>query len=186
LCLDQVELWIDARNLASQRWQRARASRGAPAFRHKYPHEALAHETLVFGLRIEEWRRRGGQAAATDPGLQLAARARRAGCAATAEYYRDKLGFEIAFLFGDPPTYARYPERMVGNGREHSPLASGCPPPIGGLALYLSVGPASTHCTTLQSEGHRLVGEIVQQPWGMREFAIRDCNGYVLRFGTPG
>ena len=28
--------------------------------------------------------------------------------------------------------------------------------------------------------------EVMRQPSGMREFAIRDYNGYVLRFGTPG
>lgn len=34
--------------------------------------------------------------------------------------------------------------------------------------------------------GTDLIGEIVLQPWGMRELALRDCNGYLLRFATPG
>jgi ribosomal-protein-alanine N-acetyltransferase len=56
LGLDQVELWIDARNLASQRVAGRTGFTRRAAFRHKYPHEAHPHETLVYGLRIEEWR----------------------------------------------------------------------------------------------------------------------------------
>jgi hypothetical protein len=37
-----------------------------------------------------------------------------------------------------------------------------------------------------RARGVDMVGEIVQQPWGMREFAIRDCNGYVFAFRYAG
>ena len=62
-----------------------------------------SHEKLVYGLRLEEWRPRSHALRfrqTTDRGLQPAADPGRAGRAgATAEYYRDKLGFEITFLF---------------------------------------------------------------------------------------
>ena len=189
LCLDQVELWIDARNLASQRVaERAGFARRA-AFRHKYPHEALSHETLVFGFRIEEWRAdavarrpRPIQAYSLQPVLAVP------DVRATAEYYRDKLGFEIAFLFGDPPTYGAVSlNEWSATGASIHLSQVGAPPPVGAIALYINVGPGIDALHEMyRARGVDMVGEIVQQPWGMREFAIRDCNGYVLRFGTPG
>lgn len=34
-----------------------------------------------------------------------------------------------------------------------------------------------------QVQGRTICGELTSQPWGMREFAIQDIDGYVLRIG---
>jgi ribosomal-protein-alanine N-acetyltransferase len=186
---DRVEVWIDARNLASQGLaQRAGFTRRA-AFRHKYPHEAVSHETLVWGLRVNEWRQDAAPKAgapaqfySVQPVLAVA------DVRATAEFYRHKLGFTIGFLFGEPPTYAglwRGDWSATGANIHLARIdtASGGH----GLSLYVNVGPAIDELyVAYKACGVDMLGEVEQRPWGMREFAIRDCNGYVLRFGTPG
>jgi catechol 2,3-dioxygenase-like lactoylglutathione lyase family enzyme len=107
---------------------------------------------------------------------------------ATAEYYRDKLGFTIGFLFGDPPTYAGlWLGAWTATGANIHLAHKVGPTPVETFSLYVNVGPGIDELHAIyQARGVDMQGEVVQQPWGMREFAIRDCNGYLLRFGTPG
>ena len=189
LGLDRVELWIDARNLASQRLAERTGFLRRAAFRQKYPHDTGSHEKLVYGLHIHEWR--PGAAAKAPRPIEVYALQPILSVTdvrATAEFYRDKLGFEISFLHGAPPTYAgvRLGDWTMSGASIHIASADPVPSPQG-LALYLNVGPGidALH-TTYKLRGVEVLGEVVQQPWGTREFAIRDCNGYVLRFGTPG
>jgi RimJ/RimL family protein N-acetyltransferase/uncharacterized glyoxalase superfamily protein PhnB len=189
LGVDRVELWIDARNLSSQRVAESTGFDRRASFLQRYPHAATPHETLVYGQHMEEWRP-GTTAKAPRPihvySLQpiLGTKDVRA----TAEFYRDKLGFQIGFLYGEPPTYAgvQLGEWTMSGANIH--IAHAEPPPSPqGLALYFNVGPdIDALYATCAARGVEVMGEVVQQPWGMREFAIRDCNGYVLRFGTPG
>jgi RimJ/RimL family protein N-acetyltransferase/uncharacterized glyoxalase superfamily protein PhnB len=189
LGLDRVELWIDARNVASQRLAERTGFKRRAAFRQKYPHDDDAHEKLVYGLRIEDWRPGAVPASPLRieiyslqpvlavPDVRLAA-----------EYYRDKLGFTIGFMFGEPPTYAGlWLGTWTATGANIHLEKKDGPPPVNGLSLYINVGPAVDQLhATYKARGVAMLGDVVQQPWGMREFAIRDCNGYVLRFGTPG
>jgi RimJ/RimL family protein N-acetyltransferase/catechol 2,3-dioxygenase-like lactoylglutathione lyase family enzyme len=189
LGFDRVELWIDNRNLASQRLAERVGFTRRAAFRQKYPHETASHEKLVYGLRVEEWR--PGAVAGHLQGLRtysLQPILAVADVRATAEYYRDKLGFQIGFTFGEPPTYAGLwlGEWSATGANIHLSFAD--PPlPTHGIALYINVGPGIDELhAAFKARGVGVAGEVAQQPWGMREFAIRDCNGYVLRFGTPG
>jgi catechol 2,3-dioxygenase-like lactoylglutathione lyase family enzyme len=188
LGVDRVELWIDARNLASQGVAARTGFKRRGVFRQKYPHQAQSHETLVHGLRIDEW-----QPGSTlrNPltieayGLHpiLAVR----DVEATAEYYRDTLGFAVAFLHGSPPTYGAVSlGEWSGAGASIHLAKADAPPPAPGLAVYLNVGPGiDALYATYRARGVDLVGEVVHQPWGARELALRDCNGYLLRFSTP-
>jgi len=189
LGLDRVELWIDARNIASQRLAERTGFRRHAAFRQKYPHDADSHEKLVYGLLMEEWRpevvaktARPIHVYSLQPILGVK------DVTATAEFYRDKLGFEIGFLYGTPPTYAgvRLGEWTMSGATIHLASADPVPSPQG-LALYLNVGPGiKVLHAAYKARGVEVLGEVMRQPWGAREFAIRDCNGYVLRFSTPG
>jgi RimJ/RimL family protein N-acetyltransferase/uncharacterized glyoxalase superfamily protein PhnB len=189
LGFDRVELWIDSRNVASQRLAESVGFKRRSAFRQKYPHDIASHEKLVYGLRIEEWRPElvctrspAIRVYSLQPALAVI------DVRATAEYYRDKLGFAIGFMFGDPPTYAGLwlGEWSVTGANVH--LSRADPPlPARGISLHINVGPGIDELhATFKARGVDMDGEVVRQPWGMREFIIRDCNGYVLRFGTPG
>src|SRR5262249_26608405 len=54
--LDRVELWIDSLNSRSQGIARRLGFTPRGTFCHKYPHRPQSHETIVYGLRIDEWR----------------------------------------------------------------------------------------------------------------------------------
>jgi uncharacterized glyoxalase superfamily protein PhnB len=59
------------------------------------------------------------------------------------------------------------------------PLSAPC-------ALYICVGPnVDKLCESYRANGVQIERPLTSHPWGMREFAVKDCNGYLLRFGTP-
>lgn len=188
LRFDRVELWIDSRNSASWRLAERNGFKQRAAFRGKYPHEALSHETLVYGLRVDEWRSRGAERSVQAPKAYSAVPVisvpdvRRA-----AEYYRDFLGFEIEFLFGAPPTYGAVSlltwtatGAQIRFARTDSELSTNS------VSLYLNVGPEiDVLYETYRRSGVTIKSAPAQMPWGMKEFRVADCNGYVLCFGTP-
>jgi [ribosomal protein S5]-alanine N-acetyltransferase len=52
---DQVELWISRANLASQKLAARNGFKRRGEFLQKYPHNVAEHQTLIYGLRLEEW-----------------------------------------------------------------------------------------------------------------------------------
>lgn len=105
--------------------------------------------------------------------------------AASAEYFRDVLGFEIDFLEGNPPAHGRV---MKGDGTYGNPIyihLSKAPPdevrPSGELRIHVG------HDLDGLFDAYRalavsVVFPPIAQPWGLREFAVREINGHVLRF----
>lgn len=187
LGLDRVELWINDDNLPSQRLAEQIGFTRRGRFRQKYDHYESSHEKLVYGLLRAEWRsaqptegRRGPLVYSLQPILAVT------DVAATAAYYRDKLGFTIAFLFGEPPTFGAVSlHEWTGEGAhiQLSEVDMLTPPQVG---LYLFAGPAIADLyARYRAAGVQVERDLADQPWGMREFAIRDCNGYLLRFGLP-
>jgi catechol 2,3-dioxygenase-like lactoylglutathione lyase family enzyme len=101
---------------------------------------------------------------------------------ATVRFYRDKLGFTGEWLWGDPPSFGGVSWGKVGvmfclepdlaakiEGHQHFFFVSGIDP------LH---------------ERHRVndvqvVSPLEAKPWGLREYTIRDLNGYYLRFAEP-
>lgn len=186
--LDRVELWIDSRNLASQRVAERTGFKRRAAFRQKYAHQADSHEKLVYGMHSEEWRTAPGtpreqpvEAYSLHPILAVADVRR------TAEYYRDRLGFEIDFLFGQPPRYASVSLReWTATGACIHLSHADAPPAADAISLYVNVGPDIDRlCARYKAKGVAIAAEPASMPWGQREFAVKDCNGYTLRFGTP-
>lgn len=104
--------------------------------------------------------------------------------AASADFFQRVLGFEIDFLEGDPPIHGRV--KVVGSWGHpvyiHLALAApGEVRPSGEIRIYVG-----RDLDGLFEEYRRLGVEIVfapvSQPWGLREFAVRDTNQHVLRF----
>ena len=184
---DRVELWIQKENIASQKLAAKIGFTRRGRFCMKYPHQMSAHEKVVYGLYRDEW-------------LSDQSSPRRMACygmqpvmqvpdvRSTAAFYSERLGFDIEFLYGDPPTHGGVCWCDWTTEGAHIQLSqetiTGAPHP--GLTLYFFVG------SDIDELYHRyidtgipIVQEIATQPWHMREFVIHDCNGYVLRFGTP-
>ncbi|MEJ8820915.1 VOC family protein [Variovorax humicola] len=124
-----------------------------------------------------------------------------------ARYFREVLGFELDFIAGEPPSYARVKHVPPGDDPVDASLAVGLPGVLPGDhsrgdAVYIRLW----QCNARETRQWR--GEIVihvgrdidglhaayvkrgvevtepptSQPWGLREFAIREPDGHVLRF----
>jgi catechol 2,3-dioxygenase-like lactoylglutathione lyase family enzyme len=107
---------------------------------------------------------------------------------ATVDFYRDKLGFHIDFIDGEPPAHARvcadptYSSPTVHIRFEPVPDGAASPPSVW---LFLHVGAGLDQLFQLyRSRGVKIVREPTDQPWGLRQFVVRDCNGYRLSFSA--
>ena len=108
---------------------------------------------------------------------------------ATANYYRDKLGFKYERFFGDPPSFC-----MVERGGIVIMLACVDTPGAmrpnslvdregGAWDAYIWVQDADALYAEFQSKGVKIAREIFDQPYGCRDFDIEDLNGYRLCIG---
>jgi uncharacterized glyoxalase superfamily protein PhnB len=102
----------------------------------------------------------------------------------TIAYYVEKLGFDIDFAVGKPPTYVRVSRddirlRFVQTS-DKTEIA-----PCGYMYIHLGLD-LDNLCNEYRSRGVKMVMEPVSQPWGLREFQIEDCNGYRWRFACEG
>ena len=96
---------------------------------------------------------------------------------AAVDFYVRQLGFRQSFLFGDPPTMAG-----VNLGDVQVFLEKGTPDPKGS-AVYFVVGDADEIFEFHRANGVTIVESPKDQPYGIRDYSIRDLNGYYLAFG---
>lgn len=99
---------------------------------------------------------------------------------AAVKYYRDVLGFECEWRWGEPPTFGGIRFGKIGimfclqpelaakiEGHQHAFMLTGVD------ALH------KKHA----ANGAEIVEPLESKPWGLREYTVRDLNGYWLRFG---
>lgn len=109
--------------------------------------------------------------------------------AASADYYRDKLGFQYERLWGDPPAFC-----MVVRGGiviMLSQIAGAAGPQPNRLAdpdgeawdAYIWVDDADALHSEFASKGVTIARVPCDQVYGCRDFEIEDLNGYRLCFG---
>jgi len=97
------------------------------------------------------------------------------------EFYVKKLGFEQAFIWGDPPTFAG-----VSLGEARMFLGKGRPTPSSETsAVCFLVGDADELYEFHRANGAEIAQEIDDRPYGIRDYAVRDLYGYQLVFGHP-
>jgi uncharacterized glyoxalase superfamily protein PhnB len=107
---------------------------------------------------------------------------------ATVEYYRDVLGFEVNFLYEEPPTYASVSRddailnfsRSNPPGRRNGVAMAG---PGNGTDVYIVVSDIEELYEELVAHGVQVLIEPDSYDYGMREFKIADLNGYQIIFG---
>ena len=101
---------------------------------------------------------------------------------ATANFYRDKLGFSYERMWGDPPVFcivwrkgtAIMLSQQKGRARQN-----------GGdnWDAYFWVDDADALRRDFGAKGVTIARDMCDQEYGMREFDILDNNGYRLCFG---
>jgi catechol 2,3-dioxygenase-like lactoylglutathione lyase family enzyme len=109
---------------------------------------------------------------------------------ASCDFYTDKLGFTVAFVYGDPPYYgqvtrdhARLNLRMVSEPvfldiREREHL----------LSASLTVATADEIkqlFLTYQAAGVPFHQTLKKEPWGARTFVVMDPDGNLILFAGP-
>jgi catechol 2,3-dioxygenase-like lactoylglutathione lyase family enzyme len=95
------------------------------------------------------------------------------------EFYVSKLGFQHAFNWGEPPTFAG-----VNLGKVQMFLAKGTPTPSSETgAVYFLVGDADQLYEFHRANGVEIAQAIDDRPYGIRDYTVRDLYGYFLVFG---
>lgn len=94
------------------------------------------------------------------------------------EFYVQRLGFSAGFTWGDPPTFAG-----VNLGEVQIFLEEGTPTPQG-AGVYFDVGDPDALYEFHLANGVAVAREIADRPWGMRDYTVRDLEGYALTFGN--
>jgi uncharacterized glyoxalase superfamily protein PhnB len=108
---------------------------------------------------------------------------------ATANYYRDKLGFNYAQMWGEPPCFtivtrngaAVMLSQLETSGLMHPNSAAN--PDGGAWDAYIWIDNADALYEEFGQKSVTITQPICNQVYGCREFTIRDCNGYTLGFG---
>jgi catechol 2,3-dioxygenase-like lactoylglutathione lyase family enzyme/predicted GNAT family N-acyltransferase len=102
--------------------------------------------------------------------------------AATA-YWRDVLGFEEVWLWGEPPIHG-------GANQDGVALQFGLNPALAeraeGQQIWIRVRNVQATYALHQERGAEIVAPLERKPWGVSEYVVRDPNGYRLRFAGSG
>jgi uncharacterized glyoxalase superfamily protein PhnB len=101
----------------------------------------------------------------------------------TVEFYRDAMGFDVDFVYGEPPIYASVSRndaifnftKSEPAGRRNSVASAGTG---NGVDAYVVVSDIDDVYEELKGHGVSIVAEIESHDYGMREFQIEDCNRY--------
>jgi uncharacterized glyoxalase superfamily protein PhnB/GNAT superfamily N-acetyltransferase len=97
----------------------------------------------------------------------------------TIAFYHDVLGFESDWVWGDPPVHgaATWGRLQVMFSKRPELAAK-----IEGHSHYFFVDDVQGLYARHQSAGANIIADIENKPWGVREYTVRDINGYHLSF----
>jgi len=96
---------------------------------------------------------------------------------AAADFYQNKLGFIVAFTEGDPPTFAGINLDCV-----QIFIRKGTPAPHGS-SVYFVIDNLDAFYEFHRANGVDVVESPGDRPYGLREYTVRDLDGYCLNFG---
>jgi catechol 2,3-dioxygenase-like lactoylglutathione lyase family enzyme len=104
---------------------------------------------------------------------------------AAADFYRDKLGFTIDFLHGQPAFYAAVSrdEACIHLRFVHQPMyVAGLREKEQVIAAFLSVANVKGLFTEYQTRKVPFVHRLKKEPWGQSSFIVADLDGNALCF----
>jgi uncharacterized glyoxalase superfamily protein PhnB len=105
----------------------------------------------------------------------------------TIQFYRASLGFKIGMAFpdADNPEYADLSkDEMVIMFIPAENVGIGSKQKLGiGVNLYMQIdGDIDEYYSELKNKGVKVVADIKDEPYGIRDFTVEDINGYKLTF----
>jgi catechol 2,3-dioxygenase-like lactoylglutathione lyase family enzyme len=96
---------------------------------------------------------------------------------AATDFYTKKLGFKLAFTWGDPPSMAGV---IIGGVQVF--LEQGAPNPKG-CSVYFVIGDADELYQFHLANGVEIVVPLEDRHYGLRDYRVQDLHGYQLSFG---
>jgi catechol 2,3-dioxygenase-like lactoylglutathione lyase family enzyme len=96
---------------------------------------------------------------------------------AAIDFYTTRLGFELGFVWRDPPEFAGLnlgEVQIFLDQREPNP--EGC-------TMFFVVGDVDALYEYHRANGVEIETEIGDREYGLRDYSVRDLYGYVLQFG---
>jgi predicted enzyme related to lactoylglutathione lyase len=108
---------------------------------------------------------------------------------ASANFYRDRLGFAYERFWGDPPAFCMVHRGgiiiMLSQLEEKGMMRPNGAAVAGGDAwdAYVWVPDADALHDEFVGRGVTIARRLCDQPYGNRDFDVLDCNGYRLCFG---
>jgi catechol 2,3-dioxygenase-like lactoylglutathione lyase family enzyme len=100
---------------------------------------------------------------------------------AAVAYYCDQLGFDRDFVIGEPPDHGSVTRGRVGI--QFTLPEKPFQPHIYPGWFYLFVDDIDNIAASYEQRGLEFTQPLGTRDHGMREFEIKDLNGYCLRFG---
>lgn len=94
-------------------------------------------------------------------------------------FYRDTLGFDVAWVWGEPPDIAA----VCRDGVEIMLTQRQGAKPAGAGHVYLGISDIDTYYAALVEAGVHVVVPIDDRPYGMRDFRVADPSGNELSMG---
>ena len=104
-------------------------------------------------------------------------------------FYRDTLGFDVVYTYGEPAFWGevlRDGARLNLRHVDESPWQDGVRDAEQLLSAYVLVTDAKALFLEHQSQGVDFFERLQQKPWGSNEYTVRDPDGNLLLFGSPG
>ncbi len=98
----------------------------------------------------------------------------------SAAYYRDKLGFDVAFQYGEPTFYVGLCSAEV---TLHLIAAAKAPRPPGHGAVSISIDDVDALHADLVKRGAKVLKAPKDYDYGLRDFDVADLGGNMIFFG---
>lgn len=106
---------------------------------------------------------------------------------ASANYYRDTLGFHYRMLWGEPPCFTIVRRGgasiMLKQAEAVGLIRPNAKADPESWDAYLWIENADALYAELSAKGAKIARPICDQEYGCRDFDVEDCNGYRLCFG---
>jgi predicted enzyme related to lactoylglutathione lyase len=108
----------------------------------------------------------------------------------TANFYRDKLGFQYDRFWNEPPSfcivnrngvYIMLAQLEAKDAVQPNHLMD---PEESAWDAYIWIDDADALLQEYQAKGVKIARDICNQIYGCRDFEVEDCNGYRLCFGS--
>jgi catechol 2,3-dioxygenase-like lactoylglutathione lyase family enzyme len=107
---------------------------------------------------------------------------------ASCDFFSDKLGFAIDFVYGDPPFYGqvrRDAARLNLRHVDHPVLDQALREREDLLSAVITVDDVKQLYLEFQSAGLLFHQALRREPWGAETFIVKDPDGNLVLFGGP-